>query len=69
MQQLFITHRTGDELLLIPGWAGELSDAEVEYIQEQLRLSRRLSRIWVITNRGYSEEGIRRVALGGPKQT
>jgi hypothetical protein len=69
MQQLLIPHRTGDELLLIPGWAGELSDAEVEYIQEQLRLSRRLSRIWVITNRGYSEEGIRRVALGGPKQT
>ena len=69
MQQLLIPYRTGEERLLIPGWAGKLSDAEFEYIQEQLRLSRRLSRIWGITNRDYSEEGIRRVALGDLRQT
>jgi len=40
-----------------------LSDPEVEFIQERLRLSRRLSRKWGIINRGYSEQGIRQVAL------
>jgi len=48
MQQYLIPHRIGDQRLLIPGWAGELSDPEVEFIQERLRLSRRLSRKWGI---------------------
>ena len=30
MQQYLIPHRTGDDRLLIPGWAGELSDPEVD---------------------------------------
>jgi len=61
MQQYLIPHRIGDQRLLIPGWAGELSDPEVEFIQERLRLSRK----WGIINRGYSEQGIRQVALSG----
>ena len=65
MQQYLIPHRIGDQRLLIPGWAGELSDPEVEFVQERLRLSRRLSRKWGIINRGYSEQGIRQVALSG----
>ena len=65
MQQFLIPHRIGDQRLLIPGWAGELSDPEVEFIQERLRLSRRLSRKWGITNRDYSEQRIRQSALVG----
>ena len=65
LQQYLIPHRIGDHRLLIPGWAGDLSDPEVEFIQERLRLSRRLSRKWGIINRGYSEQGIRQVALSG----
>jgi hypothetical protein len=61
MQQYLIPRRIGDQRLLIPGWAGELSDPEVEFIQERLRLSRK----WGIINRGYSEQGIRQVALSG----
>ena len=61
MQQYLIPLGIGDQRLLIPGWAGELSDPEVEFIQERLRLSRK----WGIINRGYSEQGIRQVALSG----
>jgi len=35
-----------DRRLLEPGWAGELSDEEVEYIQRELHRSRRLWRRW-----------------------
>ena len=35
-----------DRRILDPGWAGELSDREVEYIQDELRRSRRLWRKW-----------------------
>jgi hypothetical protein len=35
-----------DRRLLDPGWAGELSDREVEYIQRELGHSRRLWRKW-----------------------
>lgn len=35
-----------DRKLLKPGWAGELSDREVEYIQRELQRSRRLWRRW-----------------------
>jgi len=35
-----------DRRLLDPGWAGELSDREVEYIQRELGRSRRLWRKW-----------------------
>ena len=64
--QLYLTpHRTGDERLLIPGWAGELSDHEVEFIQERLRLSRRLSRKWGIINWGYSEQEVALLGITG----
>jgi hypothetical protein len=35
-----------DSRVLDPGWAGELSDGEVEYIQRELKRSRRLWRRW-----------------------
>jgi len=35
-----------DRRLLEPGWAGELSEQEVEYIQRELQRSRRLWRRW-----------------------
>jgi hypothetical protein len=35
-----------DRRVLDPGWAGELSDGEVEYIQRELKRSRRLWRRW-----------------------
>jgi len=35
-----------DRRLLEPGWAGELSEEEVEYIQRELQRSRRLWRRW-----------------------
>ena len=65
MQQLLIPYASGDERLLLPGWAGELSDPELAFIGEQLRGSRRLSKQWGIINRGYCEQGIRQVALSG----
>ena len=65
MQQYLIPHRTGDERLLIPGWAGELTDPELAFIEERLRGSRRLSKQWGITNRDYREQCIRQVALVG----
>ena len=65
MQQFLIPYRTGDERLLIPGWAGELTDPELAFIEERLRGSRRLSKEWRIKNRDFGEEGIRQVALLG----
>ena len=65
MQQYLIPHRTGDERLLIPGWAGELTDPELAFIEERLRGSRRLSKQWRIINRDYGEQCIRQVALVG----
>ena len=35
-----------DRRLLEPGWGGELSDREVEYIQREIKRSRRLWRKW-----------------------
>ena len=35
-----------DKRLLEPGWGGELSDSEVEYIQQELKRSKRLWRKW-----------------------
>ena len=62
MQQYLIPHRIGDERLLIPGWAGELTDPELAFIEERLRRSRRLSKQWGITDRDYSEQRIRQSA-------
>ena len=65
LQQYLIPHRTGDERLLIPSWAGELTDPELTFIEERLRRSRRLSKEWGITYRDYSEQHMRQVALVG----
>ena len=65
MQQYLIPLKTGDERLLIPGWAGDLTDPELEFVEERLRRSRRLSKEWGIISGDYSEDFIRHVALGG----
>ena len=65
LQQYLIPHRTGDERLLIPGWAGELSEEELDFVQERLRRSRRLLRLWKIAARDCPENAIRQAALEG----
>ena len=65
LQQYLIPLRTGDERLLIPGWAGELSEEELAFVQERLRRSRRLLRLWKIAARDCPENAIRQVALSG----
>ena len=65
MQQYLIPLKTGDGRLLIPGWAGDLTDPELEFVEERLRRSRRLSKEWGIIGVDYSEDFIRRVALSG----
>ena len=65
LQQFLIPYRAGDERLLIPGWAGELTEPELAFIEECLRGSRRLSKEWGIKNRDFGEECIRQVALLG----
>jgi hypothetical protein len=67
LQQYLIPHRTGDEKLLVPGWAGELSDPELAFIEERLRGSRRLSKQWGITSPDYTGQCIRQVASAGIK--
>ena len=67
MQQLLIPYRIGDDRLLVPGWAGELSDPELAFIEERLRGSRRLFKQWGITSRDYTEQCIRQVASTGIK--
>ena len=67
LQQYLIPDRTGDERLLVPGWAGEFSDPELAFIEERLRGSRRLSKQWGITSPDYTEQCIRQVASAGIK--
>ena len=67
MQEYLIPHRIGDERLLAPGWAGELSDPELAFIEERLRGSCRLSKQWGITSLDYTEQCIRQVASAGIK--
>ena len=65
MQQYLIPLKTGDELLLMTGWAGDLTELELEFVEERLRRSHRLSKEWGIISGDYSEAFIRHVALGG----
>ena len=44
--------------LLEPGWAGELSDSELDYIRRRLKRSRRLWRRW-----GYGGAMLKGVAI------
>lgn len=50
--------RTWDRRLLEPGWAGHLSDSEIEFIQRELKLHRSLWRRW-----GYEEAMLRGVPI------
>ena len=65
LQQYLIPHKTGDERLLIPGWAGELSEEELAFVQERLRRSRRLLRLWKIATRDCPETAVRQAAFEG----
>ena len=65
MQQYLIPLKTGDERLLMRGWAGDLTEPELEFVEERLRRSRRLSKEWGIISCDYSEDFIRHVALDG----
>ena len=65
LQQFLIPHRTGDERLLTPGWAGELSEEELAFVQERLRRSRRLLRQWSIAAGRFSSNDICQVAREG----
>ena len=54
---------SGDERLLTPGWAGDLSEDELVFIQERLRRSRRSLRLWKIATRDCPENAIRQAAF------
>lgn len=47
-----------DRRLLEPGWAGQLSDSEIEFIRRELKLHRSLWRRW-----GYGGAMIRGVSI------
>ncbi len=47
-----------DRRLLEPGWAGQLSDSEIEFIRRELKLHRSLWRRW-----GYDGAMIRGVSI------
>ena len=47
-----------DRRLLEPGWAGQLSDIEIEFIRQELKHHRSLWRRW-----GYEESMIRGVSI------
>jgi hypothetical protein len=47
-----------DRRLLEPGWAGQLSDSEIEFIRQELKLHRSLWRRW-----GYDGAMIRGVSI------
>jgi hypothetical protein len=56
-----------DYRILQPGWAGELSPEEFEYVKSQLRQSRSLKRKWGFrpSAKRLSEGRIRAVARNG----
>jgi len=61
-----------DRKLLRPGWAGDLSSSEVEYIQSELRRSPRLWKKWgyvraMLKGVSIPATTIRRVAKHGLK--
>jgi len=57
--------KRNQELLLRPGWAGDLEDDELRYIKGRLINSPRLRSIWGIYGRHISAAHIRRVAREG----
>ena len=56
-----------DDRILKPGWAGELSPKELEYVKSQLRQSPSLKRKWGFrpSAKRLSEGRIRAIARGG----
>ena len=62
-QAMLIPLTPGDQRLLQPGWAGDLSDTELVFIQERLRRSRRLSNQWGI-GQECAEDAVRVIAMG-----
>jgi hypothetical protein len=53
-----VTRTYADRRLLEPGWAGQLSDSEIEFIRRELKLHRSLWRRW-----GYDGAMIRGVSI------
>ena len=62
-QEMLIPLTPGDQRLLQAGWAGDLSDTELVFIQERLRRSRRLSNQWRI-GQECAEDAVRVIARG-----
>ena len=56
-----------DQRLLEPGWAGELTDKELAYIQQELFADDKLSYLWGFARSLKTRplEAIRRVAMDG----
>jgi len=59
--------RGPDARLLEPGWAGDLSDEELTFIQQALLKDARLSRTWGFrpSQKTRNEQAIRRVGMDG----
>ena len=60
-----------DRRLLEPGWAGQLSDNEIEFIRREMKLHRGLWRRWgydgaMIRGVSIPASTIRRIAIHGP---
>jgi hypothetical protein len=62
-QEMLMPLTPGDQRLLQAGWAGDLSDTELVFIQERLRRSRRLSNQWRI-GQECAEDAVRVIAMG-----
>ena len=59
-----------DRRLLEPGWAGQLSDSEIEFIRRELKLHRNLWQRWgyygaMIRGVSIPASTIRRIAIHG----
>lgn len=52
------------ERLREPGWAGEMTPSELEWLKDQLHRSAQLRRRWGLRRR-FSEEKVRRLAREG----
>ncbi len=59
-----------DDRLLGPGWAGEISDDEVFFIQRELLKDKRLAYLWGFapSRKTRPMDAIRRVAMEGDSQ-
>lgn len=57
-KDMAVTRTYADRRLLEPGWAGQLSDSEIEFIRRELKHHRSLWRRW-----GYNGAMIRGVSI------